>query len=98
MPQADAVAVFLANANGGFAPAVVYPAGDGALEGELVDINGDGHLDLVIEGLSDAFVLPGNGAGAFGAPMTLSFAPAIVSDAGSGNSMPGIPAPACSTW
>jgi uncharacterized repeat protein (TIGR01451 family) len=80
MPQADAVAVFLANPTGGFAPAVTYPAGDGALEGELVDLNADGRLDLVLEGLSDAFVLLGNGTGGFSAPTTLSFAPAIVSD------------------
>ena len=59
---------------------MTYPAGDGALEGVLVDLNGDGRLDLVLEGLSDAFVLLGNGAGGFSAPTTLSFAPAIVSD------------------
>ena len=50
MPQADAVAVFLANTNGGFAPAVVYPAGDGAVEGVLADLNNDGRLDLVTRG------------------------------------------------
>ena len=60
MPQADAVAVFLANTAGGFAPAVVYPAGDGALEGVLVDLNADSRPHLVLEGLSDAFVLLGN--------------------------------------
>ena len=85
MPQADAVAVFLANPAGGFAPAVVYPAGDGALEGVLVDLNNDGRLDLALEGLSDAFVLFGDGAGAFGPPGSYTFAPAIVSDVRAGD-------------
>ena len=80
MPQADAVAVFLATAAGGFAPAVTYPAGDGALEGVLADLNGDGHLDLALEGLSEAFVLFGNGTGGFAAPTTVSIGSAVVAD------------------
>ena len=85
MPQADAVAVFLANPAGGFAPAVVYPAGDGVLEGVLVDLNNDGRLDLALEGSSDAFVLFGDGAGGFGPPGSYTFAPAIVSDVRAGD-------------
>ena len=97
MPQADAVAVFLANTNGGFAPAVLSGRRRRG-RGRLADLNNDGRLDLVLEGRSAAFVLLRNGAGGFGAPTTLSFAPAIVADVRVGQFNAGIPAMSRSTW
>ena len=54
--------------HGGFGAPTSYPAGDRPIEGVLVDLNLDGRLDLALEGLSDAFVLFGNGSGGFAAP------------------------------
>ena len=58
----------------------MFPSGLGTHEGVLLDLNGDGRLDLALEGLQDAFVLFGNGSGGFGAPVTFSYLPAIVAD------------------
>ena len=80
LPSANSVSVLLGNGSGGFGAPTVLPAGLGALEGELIDLNGDGNLDLALEGLSDAWVVFGNAAGGFGTPVQFSFAPAVVSD------------------
>ncbi len=80
LPAANSVAVFLGNGDGLFSGPNLFPAGTGALEGVLVDFNGDQNLDLALEGLNSAFVLFGNAAGGFGAPVPFSFAPDVVSD------------------
>ena len=85
MANANAVAVYLANASGGYGAATLYPAGTQPIDAVLVDLNGDGKLDLAIEGLSDAYILIGNGTGGFAAPTTITFAPEIVSDVRNGD-------------
>ncbi len=85
MANANAVAVYLANASGGYGAATLYPAGTQPIDAVLVDLNGDSKLDLAIEGLSDAYILIGNGTGGFAAPTTITFAPEIVSDVQNGD-------------
>ena len=85
MGNANAVAVYLANASGGYGAATLYPAGTQPIDAVLADLNGDSKLDLAIEGLTDAYVLFGNGTGGFGAPTTITFAPEIVSDVRTGD-------------
>ena len=58
---AASVSVLLGNGDGTFQPATDYPAGDKVRSLSIVDLNGDGHLDLLTE---DA-VLLGNGDGTF---------------------------------
>ena len=62
VPSANSVAVLLGNGTGGFAAPTLYPTGTGTHEGVILDLNGDGRLDIALEGLSDAFVLFGNGS------------------------------------
>ena len=64
---------------------MLYPTGTGTHEGVILDLNGDGRLDIALEGLSDAFVLFGNGSGGFGAPTAISYGPAIVGDVRAGD-------------
>ena len=85
LANANSIAVYLGNGTGGFGAPSVIPGGTGALEGELVDLNGDQQLDLALEGLTEALVLFGNGAGGFSAPLTVSFAPETVSDVRTGD-------------
>ena len=85
MANANAVAVYLGNASGGYSAATLYQAGTQPIDAVLVDLNGDGKLDLAIEGLSDAYILIGNGTGGFAAPTTITFAPEIVSDVRNGD-------------
>jgi hypothetical protein len=65
----DAVAVFLGNGSGRFAPAAGSPvaAGSDPNSVETADFNLDGHLDLVTTNFTsdDATVLLGNGSGGF---------------------------------
>ena len=85
MGSANVVAVYFANASGGYGAATLYPAGTQPIDAVLADFNADNKLDLAIEGLTDASVLFGNGTGGFGAPTTITFAPEIVSDVRTGD-------------
>src|SRR5690606_22759920 len=73
------VAVMLSDGDGGFASAVVHPAGSGAFEIALADINGDGHLDAITTNLVDLnlSLLAGDGSGGFAAPQILSIGPDV---------------------
>ena len=77
--------MLLGNGTGGFGAPTLYPTGAGTHEGVILDLNGDGRLDIALEGFSDAFVLFGNGSGGFGAATTISYAPAIVGDVRAGD-------------
>ena len=59
----------LGNGTGCFGAPTLFPSGLGTHEGVILDLNGDGRLDLALEGSPDAFVLFGNGSGGFGAPI-----------------------------
>jgi hypothetical protein len=66
IPSVSYVAVFLSNGDGTFGPEVDYPTSGGSSYGGsaavAVDVNGDGKLDIVTNGVS---VLLGNGDGTF---------------------------------
>jgi hypothetical protein len=66
IPAVSYVAVFLSNGDGTFQPEVDYPTSGGSDYGGsaavAVDVNGDGKLDIVTNGVS---VLLGNGDGTF---------------------------------
>jgi uncharacterized repeat protein (TIGR01451 family) len=80
----NSVVVYLGDGHGGFGAPTLYPAGDRPIEGELVDLNLDGRLDLALEGQIDAFVLTGNGSGGFAAPVRYTF-PDVVKDVRAGD-------------
>ena len=65
-------------------PACSRPA-SARTKGCILDLNSDGRLDIALEGLSDAFVLFGNGAAGSARRSTYSFAPAIVADVRAGD-------------
>src|SRR6185312_3348756 len=85
MGSSNVVAVYLANASGGYGAATLFPAGSQPIDAAIADLNGDNKLDLAIEGLTDAYILFGNGTGGFGPPTTITFAPEIVSDVRTGD-------------
>ena len=73
--------MLLGNGTGWFGAPTLYPSGFGTHEGVILDLNGDGRLDLALEGLSRTrSCLFGNGSGGFGAPAAISYLPAIVAD------------------
>jgi hypothetical protein len=68
------VGILMGNGNGTFQPAVTYSTGLGAGNPDWLaaaDFNGDGKLDLAVEGdNSQVAILMGNGNGTFAAPKT----------------------------
>lgn len=57
----------------------LVPSEDGALDMEFVDANGDGHLDILAAlGRRVWVLLPGDGTGAFGAPVEIATGGAVV--------------------
>ncbi len=68
------IAVFLGNGSGGFSsasPATIATA-TGPIDLKIADMNNDGNSDLVVASRTagQISVLPGNGSGGFGAPIT----------------------------
>lgn len=65
------VAVLLGDGAGGFAAASVLSAGTNLSSASVTDLNGDGHVDLVVSsaGSNEVVVLEGDGTGAFGSPL-----------------------------
>jgi hypothetical protein len=72
----DTVSILLGNGNGTFQPAVSYNAGLGSSGNPVwlaaADFNGDGKLDIAVEGNNDISILLGNGDGTFAAARTYS--------------------------
>jgi len=58
--------VMLGWGDGTFRPRVQYDSAEGASEGRLVDLDGDGHLELVEVAVNGLVVMPGKGDGTFG--------------------------------
>ncbi len=85
LANANSIAVYLGNGTGGFGTPTVIASGNGPLEGELVDLNGDQRLDLALEGLFEGQVRFGDGAGGFGAPTTFLFANEAIADVRTGD-------------
>ncbi|MEV7611908.1 FG-GAP-like repeat-containing protein [Streptomyces sp. NPDC089799] len=65
------IAVLLGDGAGGFGTANLLSAGSNLTSASVSDMNGDGHVDLVVTsaGSHQIFVLEGDGAGAFGSPL-----------------------------
>ena len=63
----DTVSVFLARGDGTFHEPVDYPTGSEPISVAAADLNGDGHVDLVVanSGSTNVSVLFGDGSGAF---------------------------------
>jgi hypothetical protein len=72
----DSVNILLGNGNGTFQSAVSYDAGLGSGGNPVwlaaADFNGDGNLDLAVEGNDKVSILLGNGDGTFAAATTFS--------------------------
>jgi len=70
------VSVLLGNGDGTFQPPVEYAAGSGPLPVAVADLNGDGHLDLVVGNnfSNNASILLGNGDGTFRQALTVDAA------------------------
>jgi hypothetical protein len=73
-PGCSVVGVYLALGNGSFQAVANYAAGGGPFSAALGDFNGDGKLDVAMKynAGTDVAVLPGNGSGALGFPITSS--------------------------
>ncbi|MEU4153599.1 FG-GAP-like repeat-containing protein [Streptomyces sp. NPDC026659] len=65
------VAVLLGDGAGGFNAASVLSAGANLSSASVSDLNGDGHVDLVVSSADsdEVVVLEGDGTGAFGSPL-----------------------------
>jgi len=63
------MAVLISNASGGFAPATYIDGGYNPVSGEIGDLDGDGHLDIVSSDTTGSreVIQLGNGAGGFSA-------------------------------
>lgn len=57
--------VLLGKGNGSFTQSAVVSNSSGFLQGRVVDLNGDGHLDLIAAGNGNMSVAMGNGDGTF---------------------------------
>ncbi|MFB7976981.1 FG-GAP-like repeat-containing protein [Streptomyces vinaceus] len=70
------VAVLLGDGAGGFAAASLLSAGANLTSASVSDLNGDGHVDLVVSssGSHEVVVLEGDGTGAFGSPLAFGLA------------------------
>jgi flagellin len=65
--------VFIGNGNGTFGAPVAYATGGNPAGRALVDLNGDGNLDIITGSVSAISVLVGNGNGTFKARLTSAF-------------------------
>jgi hypothetical protein len=63
--RGEGVSVLLGNGDGTFQPAQAFPAGHAPFRLAVRDFNGDGFLDLVVDGGGTLRVLLGNGNGTF---------------------------------
>ncbi|MDA5280893.1 FG-GAP-like repeat-containing protein [Streptomyces sp. Isolate_45] len=65
------VAVLLGDGAGGFGTANLLSAGSNLTSASVSDLNGDGHVDLVVSsyGSNEVGVFEGDGTGAFGSPL-----------------------------
>jgi hypothetical protein len=50
------ITVLLANGQGGFAPGMRYPTGNGPVSGAAADLDGDGDIDVAVSAVGDATV------------------------------------------
>ncbi|MFF3018512.1 FG-GAP-like repeat-containing protein [Streptomyces sp. NPDC057939] len=73
------VAVLLGNGAGGLGTASLLSAGSNLTSASVADLNGDGHVDLVVSsaGSNEVIAFEGNGAGAFGSPLVFGLAGGI---------------------
>jgi hypothetical protein len=67
------VSILLGNGDGTFQPPVEFAAGSGPMSIAVADMNGDGHLDLVVANnfSNDVSILLGNGDGTFRQALTV---------------------------
>ena len=70
-PEIDGLAIFFANATGGFQPGILRRGGTGRINSG--DINSDGLVDLVVTGLDGIFVLRQQASGEVGEPELLVY-------------------------
>jgi hypothetical protein len=73
----NATIVFLGNGDGTFLQLPPIPNVGGFIQGKVVDLNDDGHLDLVTCGNGNSTVYLGNGDGSFQAPIYFPYGPAF---------------------
>jgi hypothetical protein len=73
----NATIIFLGNGDGTFLQLPPIPNVGGFIQGKVVDLNGDGHLDLVTCGNGNSTVYLGNGDGTFQAPIYFPYGPAF---------------------
>ncbi len=76
-PQDSRLQVWLSKGDGTFTSSGVFATGEQTREARVVDINGDGKLDLITTGDNDgaAYIMLGDGAGGFQAPQKVPVSP-----------------------